>query len=123
MTTEDNILKTMDIGRLRRRVTIMVPQITKTVRGDRKTTYTAGPVVWAAVQTRASQIFTTTVEVNIIQKVMIIMRYRKDLTPSHRYVADGRTYKAIGAPVDAGMRHRWTYVECIEDVSDNGQEA
>lgn len=116
MTTEDRILQNMTIGKLRTRITIRVPSVQKDSRGNNILSYADGDTVWGCVETHASQMYETTGEVNIIRKVIIIMRYRSDLTPDHQFRAAGRLYRQVGSPLDAGMRHQWNYMECVEDV-------
>lgn len=116
MTTEDRILQNMTIGKLRTRITLRIPSVQKDSRGNDILSYQDGATVWGCVETHASQMYETTGEVNIIRKVIIIMRYRSDLTPDYQFTAAGRIYRQIGSPIDAGMRHRWIYAECEEDV-------
>lgn len=116
MTTEERILQKVTAGNLQSRVTILAPSATVDSRGNQKITYTAGPSVWAYIETHASQIYETTDEVHIIRKMIIVMRYRPGLTPEHRFKFSDRIFKPIGAPIDAKVKHQWTYIECIEEV-------
>lgn len=51
----------------------------------------------------------------MIRKTLIATRYRPD-AEGCRYVVDGKTYIPTGAHIDACLKHRVTFAECVEEV-------
>lgn len=119
MTTEERILSIFHAGKLKTRLSILVPSITVDDYGNRKTGYKALAAVWAYIETHASQISETTAEKHITRKSIIAFRYRPDVPANARYQVNGRVYAPSGAPIDACGAHRVIYVECIEEVKND----
>lgn len=115
MTTEERILQTVTAGNLRQRVTLMQPAMARDDYGNERITYKEGSTVWAYVENHASEMYETTAESHIIRKVLIVVRYRRDLSPASRFKVDGSVFKCMGTPVDACGRHKLTYMECVTE--------
>lgn len=115
MTTEERILQTVTAGNLRQRVTILIPSSGIDSYGNERITYKEGSTVWAYVENHASEMYETTAELHIIRKVLIVVRYRRDLSPASRFKVNGSVFKCMGTPVDACGRHKLTYMECVTE--------
>ena len=85
MTTEERLLREVTVDKMRSRVTILHPSGGTDDYG------------------------------NIIRKVLIVMRWRKDLKPESRFKVNGSVFKCLGTPVDACGRHKLTYMECVTE--------
>ena len=115
MTTEERILHTVTAGKLRQRVTILIPSGDIDSYGNERITYKEGSTVWAYVENHASEMYETTAESHIIRKVLIVIRYRSDLMLESRFRVRGSVFKCLGTPVDACGRHKLTYMECVAE--------
>lgn len=120
-TAEERLLETVTAGNLKSRVTLMDPVETIDDYGNRKKLWVPGATVWAYIENHTSQVYETAGEMHIIRKSIIGIRYRKGITPSTRYASNDRIYKPTGAPIDACGRHKCIYVECVEELKNDGE--
>lgn len=115
MTTEERLLKDVMASKMRSRVTILIPSGGIDSYGNERITYKEGSTVWAYIENHASEMYETTAESHIIRKVLIVVRYRQDLSPASRFKVNDSVFKCMGTPVDACGRHKLTYVECVTE--------
>lgn len=115
MTTEERLLKDVMASKMRSRVTILISSGDIDSYGNERITYKEGSTVWAYVENHASEMYETTAESHIIRKVLIVVRYRQDLTPASRFKVNSSVFKCMGTPVDACGRHKLTYMECVTE--------
>lgn len=115
MTTEERLLHEVTVDKMRGRVTILHPSGGIDDYGNEKISYEEGSTVWAYVENHATEMNESAVEAHIIRKVLIVMRWRKDLKPESRFKVNGSVFKCLGTPVDACGRHKLTYMECVTE--------
>lgn len=116
MTTEERLLEELTIDDFRNRLTILYPKAAIDSRGNEIITYKEGPTVWAYVEVHATGMSTSSSESHITRKVLLVFRYRNDLSPEIHFRMNGEIYVPISPPTDACGRHKYTYVECVEEV-------
>lgn len=116
MNIDANVLKYMSLDRLRQRIVIQKPAITRDEEGNQVTAYTDEQTVWAAVEalTAASSWDAAEREWEITYRV--ILRYGIAVVQTDRIQYRGRWLRITSPPVDAGGRHQWTILECREWV-------
>lgn len=118
MTTEERLLSEVTIEKLKSRLTILNPTPSLDSLGNQVITYTPGKTVWAYVEVHATDMSETEGESHITRKVLLVFRYRKDLTPETHFQVGETIYVPISPPTDACGVHKYTYVECVEEVKD-----
>lgn len=116
MTTEERLLEELTIDNFRNRLSLLFPIASIDTRGNEIITYKEGPTVWAYVEVHATGMSTSSSESHITRKVLLVFRYRNDLSPETHFRMNGEIYVPISPPTDACGRHKYTYVECVEEV-------
>lgn len=104
----------MRIGRLRHRITIQEPTITRNDRGAEVLAWSTLATVWAEVRsnTGREQVINNNQEIASATHVVTI-RHRDDVTPKMRLQWSGRTF-GIESLVESDNRRRMLQLACIE---------
>jgi len=82
---------TLDIGKMRERVTIQSPREVRTRSGETKLEWDADATVWASVEGLSSRDILQAQQANVIATHRIRIRHRDDVTHTHRIVWRNRT--------------------------------
>lgn len=93
MTTEGRLLEELTIDDFRNRLTILYPKAAIDSRGNEIITYTEGPIVWAYVEVHATGMSTSSSESHITRKVLLVFRYRNDLSPADPFPGERRNLR------------------------------
>lgn len=121
MTTEERLLSVINPGKLNHLATVLKATRETDARGNIIETWKPAGEVHCYVEQYSAQVYQTTGENHITRKTLIATRYRPDAEGS-RYVVAGHTYIPTGAHIDACLKHRITFVECIEEVKPYGPQ-
>jgi SPP1 family predicted phage head-tail adaptor len=108
----------MQIGRLRHRITIQEPAITRSDRGAELLSWSDVAVVWADIRTVGGQeqVLANQLEVATLLHT-ITLRYRSGLRPKQRVVWGERVF-AVEAVIERDNRLRMIDLSCRELVGD-----
>jgi SPP1 family predicted phage head-tail adaptor len=82
---------TLDIGKMRERVTIQSPSEVRGRSGETKLEWSASATVWASVEGLSSRDILQAQQANVIATHRIRIRHRDDVTHTHRIVWRNRT--------------------------------
>lgn len=105
----------MIAGTLRRRVEFQRRSGAQDTFGADLDTWTTVATVWGSVQDIRGMLRYAAEEYQAQVTTEIIIRWRSDLTPAMRAVADGRTFQ-IQSIQDQEGRHRELVLACLERV-------
>ena len=86
--------------------------------GAPQTTWADVATVWAAVEPLTGREFWAAQQVQSEASILIIIRYRSDVTPDMRAVMDSRTFSIMAPPIDWRERHEYLQLMCGEGVLD-----
>jgi SPP1 family predicted phage head-tail adaptor len=108
------------IGRLRHRITIQQPTVTRNDRGAEVLAWATLATVWAEVRSISGreQVINNNQEIAATSH-QVIIRHRADVTPKMRIQWEGRTF-GIESLVDSDNRQRSLTLACQELVGDGG---
>jgi SPP1 family predicted phage head-tail adaptor len=82
---------TLDIGKMRERVTIQSPSEVRGRSGETKLEWSAAATVWASVEGLSSRDILQAQQANVVATHRIRIRHRDDVTHTHRLVWRNRT--------------------------------
>lgn len=115
MTTEERLLSIVNPGRLNHLATVLQATRSVDARGNWIEKWEPVGTVHCYIEQHSTQVYQTNGENHMIRKTLIATRYRPD-AEGCRYVVDGKTYIPTGAHIDACLKHRVTFAECVEEV-------
>lgn len=104
-------------GKLRQRVTIQAPTRTRNERGAEVLAWSDVATVWAEVRTPYGRERTANEQTVAVLTHVVTMRFRSDVTPSHRLRWGSRTFALLATP-DPDNRRRVMVCQCQEIVGD-----
>jgi SPP1 family predicted phage head-tail adaptor len=104
----------MRAGRLRHRITIQQPVITRDGTGESLETWGAFAVVWAAVEPLRGREMFAAQEMHSEITTRIRLRYLAGIDTTMRVLFEGRTFLIVHPPIDPEMRHVEMQLMCKE---------
>lgn len=102
----------MRAGRLRHRVTLLSPQITRDGLGTPTTEWIDQGQEWAGVEPLKGREFHAARQEHGEVTVRIVLRHRAGIGADWRVQHDGITYELIAPPINPDMRNRETQLMC-----------
>lgn len=100
---------------MRRRVVFQTQSTTRDTFGAEVQTWNTYATVWGSVQDIRGSKMLAAEQYEAQVTTMVIIRWRSDITPAMRIVADGRTFE-IETIRDEEGRHRELVLLCLERV-------
>jgi SPP1 family predicted phage head-tail adaptor len=82
-------------GRLRRRVTLMMPSVSRDTTGAAKHAYTDVQTVWAGVEPLRGQEFHEAAKHSSEAEIRVVIRHRDDVAPTWRLKYGTRTLEIV----------------------------
>ena len=106
----------VETGKLRERITIQAPTVTRSAYGDEEVTWTDIATIWAAVWPRSGKEYFTSQQWQAEANIQIRIRFRKDINPGWR-IKHGNNLYDIKAVICPEYRRRDLDLMCIEAVT------
>ena len=119
MITEERMLKAVTAGNLKQRVEILDPVYSTDGYGNTIIDHEVVDSAWCYIEQHATQVTETTGEIHLTRKVIIAMRYRDSITNDTWFKLGKKIYRPSGPAIDACLRKRAVFVECVEEVKHN----
>jgi len=106
-------------GKLRERVRIDAPIVTRDSFGGEKVTgWTEGPTVWADVEPLRAREFFAAQAAQSTCDHKVTIRFRAGVTAKHRLVWRGQALDIVGEPIDVKAQRVWLELLCVKGIRD-----
>lgn len=102
----------MRAGRLRHRVELLRPQITRDALGAAVTEWVPADTVWAGVEPLVGRELHAARQEHSEISVRVVMRYRADVAADWRLRRGAETMELVAPPINPDMRNRELQLMC-----------
>ena len=102
----------MRAGRLRHRVTLLRPEISRDALGTPQTTWIDAGAVWAGVEPLRGREFHAARQEYSDVAVRVVIRYRAGIGADWRVDYDGRVLELVAPPINPDERNRELQLMC-----------
>jgi SPP1 family predicted phage head-tail adaptor len=110
----------MRSARMRHRLTLQYPVITRSATGDTITTWTSDSAVWGAIEPLSGKEYLAASQIQSEISVRIVIRYHANIGPTWRVINDNKVYSIL-APLNLDERNRTIELMCSVGVLEQGQ--